>query len=197
MAHRGLGTPTEVAQYVKDKREQAQLSGLELGDYMEDVPPAGSNEFPWARKAIALTDPQRGKPRDVNCPHWNAKDIASWPGVRRKIDKWSRLSNIPPEQQAETLMMNLEGDAELARRHLTTSDVSWAGGLTVVIATLDAMAYMEADSEKFDQFERTVYGPPRGRGENMSRAEQQRNRESGTAAEQSPSSPGMQESLSD
>ena len=40
----------------------------------------------------------RGR-KDLPCPTWDGKDFGEWPEKRQAIDRWSRLTAIPPEEQ--------------------------------------------------------------------------------------------------
>ncbi|CAK0909173.1 unnamed protein product, partial [Prorocentrum cordatum] len=127
---RGFGTPEQV------KKTMAEVHGrLESGGEHEQH------------------DQRRGdrKGKDTLCPTWDGKDLSEWPEKRLAIDRWNRLTAVPPEEQGETLLLHLTKEAATATRHLRLGSVQYAGGLQAVILALDTLAFPEADAETFQQ----------------------------------------------
>ena len=142
IADRGLRTPEELRERLSQPRRGSQ----------------------WLEHD-AWKPAHRGK--DPPCPSWDGSDFKDWPQKRIDIDRWSRLTQVPPEEMGERLLLNLTGDAALATKHLKPSSVSYAGGLNEVVAVLDKLAFPEVDAERFHQLERTIFCEGRGRGENI------------------------------
>ncbi|CAK0794430.1 unnamed protein product, partial [Prorocentrum cordatum] len=94
-------------------------------------------------------------------------DLSEWPEKRLAIDRWSRLTAVPPEEQGETLLLHLTKEAAIATRHLRPGNVQFAGGLQTVIMVLDTLAFPEADAETFQQLEKTLFAAPRARDETL------------------------------